>query len=221
MSSPAKVRCAVLRWAVGRSGGQPRHTGCCGLGVAADSGMQRGVNAFLNSYTDDGRWSAFASALHPHTVQVYDLSPDRGYVENTSASVYATVRDNRCLQFGYSKDHHPALPQVKVRQAVLDPWGMPRATDVGSGERAAAPRSLPWIARRQARCSRRGRRAPRARPRVIFICVRCLRSNWPRASWTQPSRRFGVVSSLSARSCGRGHRANRSCSPRGMNSPWR
>ena len=40
------------------------------------------------------------------------------------------------VQFGHSKDHRPDLPQVKVMQAVLDPLGMPLATDVVAGSRA-------------------------------------------------------------------------------------
>src|SRR3989442_12670695 len=41
-------------------------------------------------------------------------------------------------------------------QAVLDPLGMPLATDVVSGERADDPLYLPCIARVQARVGRRG-----------------------------------------------------------------
>ena len=41
-------------------------------------------------------------------------------------------------------------------QAVLDPLGMPLATDVVSGERADDPLYLPCIARVQASLGRRG-----------------------------------------------------------------
>ena len=60
------------------------------------------------------------------------------------------------FQFGHSKDHRPDLPQVKVMQAVLDPLGMPLATDVVSGERADDPLYVPCIRRVQAGLGRRG-----------------------------------------------------------------
>jgi len=110
----------------------------------------------LRRLSDDERWSAFESALNQHTVRVYDLSTERVHVDSTSASVYATVSDNGLFQFGHSKDYRPDLPQVKVMQAVLDPLGMPLATDVVSGERADDPLYLPCIARVQASLGRHG-----------------------------------------------------------------
>src|SRR6266571_5361996 len=110
----------------------------------------------LRRLSDDTRWAAFESALNQHTVRVYDLSTERVHVDSTSASVYATVSDNGLFQFGHSKDYRPDLPQVKVMQAVLDPLGMPLATDVVSGERADDPLYLPCIERVQASLGRRG-----------------------------------------------------------------
>jgi transposase len=100
--------------------------------------------------SDDTRWATFESALNQHTVRVYELPTDRMHVDSTRASAYATVSKEGLFQFGHSKDHRPDLPQVKVMQAVLDPLGMPLATDVVSGERADDPLSLPCIARVQA-----------------------------------------------------------------------
>jgi hypothetical protein len=48
------------------------------------------------------------------------------------------------------------LPQIKVMQAVLDPLGMPVATDVVSGERADDPLYVPCIARVQQSLGRGG-----------------------------------------------------------------
>src|SRR5215831_6746634 len=93
----------------------------------------------LRRLSEDARWAAFESALNQYTVRVYDLSTVRVHVDSTSASVYATVRASGLCQFGHSKDARPDLPQVKVMQAVLDPLGMPLATDVVSGERADDP----------------------------------------------------------------------------------
>jgi transposase len=110
----------------------------------------------LRRFSDDTRWAAFESALNQHTVRVYDLSTARVHVDSTSASVYATVSEGGLFQFGHSKDDRPDLPQVKVMQAVLDPLGMPLATDVVSGERADDPLYLPCIARVQASVGRHG-----------------------------------------------------------------
>src|SRR5215510_12159713 len=106
--------------------------------------------------SDDTRWAAFEAALNQHTVRVYDLSTARVHVDSTSASAYATVTAGGLFQFGHSKDYRPDLPQVKVMQAVLDPLGMPLATDVVSGERADDPLYMPCIARVQASVDRRG-----------------------------------------------------------------
>ena len=110
----------------------------------------------LRRLSDDTRWAAFESALNQHTVRVYDLSTARVHVDSTSASAYATVTEEGLFQFGHSKDHRPDLPQVKVMQAVLDPLGMPLATDVVSGERADDPLYIPCIERVQASVGRHG-----------------------------------------------------------------
>src|ERR1700704_98955 len=176
----------------------------------------------LRHLSDDTRWAAFESALNQHTVRVYDLSTERVHVDSTSASAYAVVTEGGLFQLGHSKDDRPALPQVKVMQAVLDPLGMPLATDVVSGERADDPSMYPvlngcrrvwagtgcsmWVTARW----RRGRGGGGSLPRVIFTCARCLRSNWTRASSTRPLRRSARVTTLSARSFERGQRVNRS-----------
>jgi transposase len=110
----------------------------------------------LRHLSEDTRWAAFESALNQHTVRVYDLSTARVHVDSTSASVYATVSEGGLFQFGHSKDERPDLPQVKVMQAVLDPLGMPLATDVVSGERADDPLYMPCIERVQASVGRHG-----------------------------------------------------------------
>src|SRR6266851_5161117 len=110
----------------------------------------------LRSLHDDTRWAAFEAALNQHTVRVYELPTDRVHVDSTSASAYATVSEEGLFQFGHSKDHRPDLPQVKVMQAVLDPLGMPLATDVVSGERADDPLYVPCIERVRASLGRTG-----------------------------------------------------------------
>src|SRR6516162_1071896 len=114
------------------------------------------LESVLRRLSHDERWGAFASGLNQPTVRVYALSTERVHVDSTSANAYATVSDGGLFQFGHSKDYRPDLPQVKVMQAVLDPLGMPLATDVVSGERAHDPLYMPCIERVQASVGRHG-----------------------------------------------------------------
>jgi len=114
------------------------------------------LESVLRHLRDDNRWGQFESRLNQHTVRVYDLSTERMHVDSTTASAYASVSPEGLFQFGQSKDYRPDLPQVKVMQAVLDPLGMPLATDVVSGERADDPLYVPCIARVQKSWGRGG-----------------------------------------------------------------
>ena len=114
------------------------------------------LESVLRRLRGDTRWAACESALHQHTVRVDDLAAARVHVDSPSARVYATVSAGGLCQCGHSKDDRPALPQVTVMQAVLDPLGMPLATEVVSGERADAPLSRPCMERVQARVGRHG-----------------------------------------------------------------
>jgi transposase len=114
------------------------------------------LDIVLRRLSDDARWAQFESRLNQHTVRVYDLSTERIHVDSTTASAYASVSEGGLFQFGHSKDYRPDLPQVKVMQAVLDPLGMPLATDVVSGERADDPLYVPCIARVQQSLGRCG-----------------------------------------------------------------
>ena len=110
----------------------------------------------LRHLSDDVRWAEFESNLNQHTVRVYDLNTERIHVDSTTASAYASVSQDGLFQFGHSKDHRPDLPQVKVMQAVLDPLGMPLATDVVSGQQADDPLYVPCIGRVQQSLGRSG-----------------------------------------------------------------
>jgi transposase len=110
----------------------------------------------LRRLSDDVRWVQLENSLNLHTVRVYDLSTERIHVDSTTASAYTSVSEGGLFQFGHSKDYRPDLPQVKVMQAVLDPLGMPLATDVVSGERADDPLYVPGIERVQQSLGRSG-----------------------------------------------------------------
>lgn len=112
----------------------------------------------LRHFSDDSRWAPCESPVHPHTVRGYERRTERGHVDRTPASAYASVREEGWLPFGPRKDHRPDGPQGKGRQAVRDPLGMPLATEVVAGERADAPLSGPCRQRVQTRVGRSGLR---------------------------------------------------------------
>jgi transposase len=91
-------------------------------------------------------WHAIERDLGQHTIRVYDLEQRRVRVDATTVSGYHAGGEDSLFQFGKSKDN-PGLLQVKVMQAVLDPLGLPAATDVVSGEQADDGLYIPIIER--------------------------------------------------------------------------
>jgi hypothetical protein len=111
----------------------------------------------LEVWSHDAPWPACAGAFPQPWRRVYDLPPERGRRDRTTASGAWRVTEEGLLQVGPSTDHRPALPQVKGLLAVLEPLGWPVATDLVPGPRAEAPLSLPAITRVRAGVGRRGR----------------------------------------------------------------
>jgi transposase len=112
--------------------------------------------AVLATLSDEARWPAVEGAFTQQLVRVYDLQAERVRLDATTASGYWRVTEDGLFQFGHRKDHRPDLPQVKVMLSVLDPLGLPVATDIVPGQRADDPLSLPAIARVQEGRGRRG-----------------------------------------------------------------
>ena len=95
--------------------------------------------------SDAARWSAFERALNQSVLRVSDLQERLVRVDTTTAAAYVTP-EGLC-QLGHSKDHRPALPQVKLAMTVLDPLGLPLTTTVVAGNTANDPLYLPEIAK--------------------------------------------------------------------------
>jgi transposase len=91
-------------------------------------------------------WHAIERDLGQRTIRVYNLEQNRVRVDATTVSGYHAGGAESLFQFGKSKDN-PGLLQVKVMPGVLDPLGLPVATDVGSGEQADDGLYIPIIAR--------------------------------------------------------------------------
>lgn len=121
--------------------------GCMGRVVRALDFADDRLACILRTLSDNERWDTFESALNRHLLRVYALQPKRIRLDTTTGSGYWSVTSDGLFQFGYSKDHRPDLPQVKVMLSTLDPLGMPVATDVVSGERADDPLYIPAIRR--------------------------------------------------------------------------
>jgi transposase len=90
-------------------------------------------------------WQRFETALNQRIIRVYQLNPQRVRLDSTTVSGYWTVSEDGLFQLGYSKDHHPDLPQLKVMLSALDPLGLPLATQVVAGQVADDPLYIPAI----------------------------------------------------------------------------
>jgi transposase len=132
----------VEKWVGGRVATLERSTGQV---VLATEWSDDRLGRILDLLSEDEAWQGFERALNRRTIRVYDLRPARVRVDSTTASGYWTVTEDGLFQFGHSKDHRPDLPQVKVNLSVLDPMGMPVATQVVSGESADDPLYVPAI----------------------------------------------------------------------------
>jgi transposase len=101
----------------------------------------------LRLLADDERYRAFEQELMGELLRVYDLDATCVRLDTTTVSSYADVSPEGLLQLGHSKDHRPDLPQVKIALATLDPFGVPLASEVLSGEQADDPVYSPLIDR--------------------------------------------------------------------------
>ena len=119
---------------------------CTGQVLEALAWSDDRLAGVLTLLSDDPNWRAFETSLNQRTIRVYDLNPNCVRLDSTTVSSYGLVTEEGLLQFGHSKDHRPDLPQLKVMQAVLDPLGLPLATQVVSGEKADDPLYVPAIA---------------------------------------------------------------------------
>src|SRR5713226_2907295 len=118
---------------------------CTGQEVREGSFRDDRLALVLDALSDEQKWQQFETALNRQLIRVYDLKPKRVRVDSTTVSGYWTVTEEGLFQFGYSKDHRPDLPQLKVMLSALDPLGLPVATQVVSGERADDPLYIPAI----------------------------------------------------------------------------
>jgi len=101
----------------------------------------------LEWFSKDSVWEEVENHLGQRLVQVYDLSQESIRLDSTTASVYHDTEGNTLFRYGYSKDHRPDLPQLKVMLGTIDPMGMPLATLVLPGNEADDGLYIPTVIR--------------------------------------------------------------------------
>jgi len=101
----------------------------------------------LQWFSEDSVWEEVENHLGQRLVQVYDLDQEPVRLDSTTASVHHDTEGNTLFRHGYSKDHRPDLPQLKVMLGTLDPMGMPLATLVLPGNEADDGLYIPTVIR--------------------------------------------------------------------------
>jgi len=90
-------------------------------------------------------WERFETGLNQQIIRVYELKTEFVRLDSTTISTYTAVNAEGLLQLGHSKDKRPEDAQLKIQLAILDPLGMPLATQVVAGNSADDPLYLPAI----------------------------------------------------------------------------
>ena len=118
---------------------------CTGQGVQDRRWSDDRLALVLDALAQPEQWQRFETALNQRLIRVYQLQPQRVRLDSTTTSGYWSVSDDGLFQLGYSKDHRPDLPQLKVMLSALDPLGLPLVTQVVAGNAADDPLYLPAI----------------------------------------------------------------------------
>jgi transposase len=118
---------------------------CTGQEVQERSWSDDRLALVLDGLAQPEAWQRFETALNQRIIRVYQLNPQRVRLDSTTASGYWRVSDEGLFQLGYSKDHRPDLPQLKVMLSALDPLGLPLVTQVVAGKGADDPLYIPAI----------------------------------------------------------------------------
>ena len=90
----------------------------------------------LRRFSDTEKWEALESSMWRAQAQVYALEVERVHLDSTTAYGYHEVSETGVMQYGYSKDHRPDLPQLKLMAALAEPAGQCLAVDLYAGQTA-------------------------------------------------------------------------------------
>jgi transposase len=100
----------------------------------------------LERLSRDEQWHGIEKGLVQNVIRVYQLKKKTVRVDATTVSGYRDGEETELWRFGHSKDD-PALRQIKMMMATLDPLGFPIAMDVVGGEHADDPLYRPVLKR--------------------------------------------------------------------------
>jgi transposase len=101
-------------------------------------------------------WDALEADLWHGTCEVYELPLDRVRLDSTTTCGYHSITPEGLMQLGYSKDHRPDLPQLKIMAAAAEPGGHLIASDLYPGQTADDPLYLPMTRRVRSLLGRTG-----------------------------------------------------------------
>lgn len=101
----------------------------------------------LRRFSQPNAWDALEDDLWSSTVAVYEIEMIGVRLDSTTAYGYHTPTEEGVMQYGYSKDHRPDLPQLKLMAAAAEPSGHLMASDVLAGNKADDPLYVPMVAR--------------------------------------------------------------------------
>lgn len=109
----------------------------------------------LRHLSRDDYWDAIEEDLGRDLIRIYELPCETIRVDATTVSGYHQGGEGSMWQYGHSKDD-PALRQIKLMMAALDPLGLPMTLAVVCGESADDPLYLPVIERTLHTLAKRG-----------------------------------------------------------------
>jgi transposase len=89
----------------------------------------------LRHLSSDECWNAIEENLGRNLIRIYELPQETVQVDATTVSGYHQGGEGSLWQYGQSKDN-PALRQIKLMMAALDPLGLPLGLDVVEGKSA-------------------------------------------------------------------------------------
>lgn len=122
------------------------------------------LGRLLQKFADDTMWHDFESSFYKDSFSILDLDTkapedfkellfdDDGIkrtikIDTTTTYGHHNVKENGIMQRGWSKDHRPDLPQLKIMVASEGNTGFQIASDVVPGNRSDDPLYIPIIER--------------------------------------------------------------------------
>lgn len=107
----------------------------CGIEIRDTDFSDDRLGIVLKHLSQPSNWQSIEQSLNRRSLRAYQLPSQTVRLDATTVSGEHLVNEAGLFQFGHSKDD-PSLAQVKVMLAELDPFGMPLATHLVSGEQA-------------------------------------------------------------------------------------